>query len=246
MNYSSTSTPWGKSQGGHSHFPGMVFYHTAGHGGLKVDARLNRQIPLPFRNLDGWYEEDCEYAIPVWWFHDKIVAFTLEHQAHRLDGYNCTPLEHWTKFPRQRFEDSVREWSAAAWAIHTGIDLEDEVRQRSIQRWAGPHYDQSRLQEYVGHDVESYRKSLEFILAKREPVPFIVGDVIPLVENCSVAELTVTSVKPALGTDSTGKLWRISRKLIAWSRFPRSAASILHRPKRVTASGRAALLLANI
>lgn len=60
---SSTSTPWGKSQGASVYVEKGIYLHTtARHGGMKVYAKLNRQIPEPYRNEDGWYEEDCEFS----------------------------------------------------------------------------------------------------------------------------------------------------------------------------------------
>lgn len=56
-------TPWGESQGVEVYAEKGIYLHsTAGHGGFKVFARLNREIPAAYRNEDGWYEEDCEYA----------------------------------------------------------------------------------------------------------------------------------------------------------------------------------------
>lgn len=245
MNYRGISTPWGPSQGGYSRLPGTTEYHTAGHGGMKVASHLNRQIPLPFRNLDGWYEEDCECSIPLWWFHERFVAHTTQHQADKMHGYLYPPMEHWSKFTKAYFEKSVREWQAAAWAVYTGLDMEDEVRERSRKNWTAPHFDAGRLEEFIASDIASYHRQLEFILAKREPVSLAVGDVLPL-DNCQIAELTIQSLKPMLGRDAGGQLWRIPRKLIAWARFPRSAATALHRPARRTPARRAALALTSI
>lgn len=58
---SSTSTPWGKSQGATVYVEDGIYKHsTASHGGMKVYAKLNKLIPEPYRNKDGWYEEDGE------------------------------------------------------------------------------------------------------------------------------------------------------------------------------------------
>jgi len=60
-------TPWGQSEGATVYVENGIYFHsTPGHGGFKVFAKLNREIPEPYRNADGWYEEDCEYA--------KVVA----------------------------------------------------------------------------------------------------------------------------------------------------------------------------
>jgi hypothetical protein len=38
----------------------------AGHGGIKLDRVRNALIPDVFRKEGGWYEEDCEWAIPMY------------------------------------------------------------------------------------------------------------------------------------------------------------------------------------
>jgi hypothetical protein len=61
-----TNTPWGKAQSRDIiSDEGIEFYSTAGHGGYKVSAQLNRLIPKVFRAAGGWYEEDCAWSI-VW------------------------------------------------------------------------------------------------------------------------------------------------------------------------------------
>ena len=71
-------TPWGTAQtvtqiGAH-----VYFVSTASHGGVKLPAQLNRQIPDYLRRASGWYEEDCDWAIPfaclppATWFPEQI------------------------------------------------------------------------------------------------------------------------------------------------------------------------------
>ncbi|MDX1744810.1 MAG: hypothetical protein R3324_02635 [Halobacteriales archaeon] len=73
-------TPWGEAQTAYTYAEGVVFYSCAGHGGVKVNKPLNRLIPEPLRNEDGWYEEDCESRIP-WYFllHDEGSAEPIKH-----------------------------------------------------------------------------------------------------------------------------------------------------------------------
>jgi len=57
------NTPWGASQYSTVYIEGgIVFHGTASHGGFKVYAKYNKQIPDYMRNKDGWYEEDCEWC----------------------------------------------------------------------------------------------------------------------------------------------------------------------------------------
>jgi len=55
-------TPWGESQGCTVYGPGVKAHSTAGHGGFQVFSKVNKVIPEPYRNADGWYEEDAEWA----------------------------------------------------------------------------------------------------------------------------------------------------------------------------------------
>jgi hypothetical protein len=53
-------TPWGKSDHKHVYAPGIVFYGTPGHGGIKVSKHVLAVMPPQYVNRSGWYEEDCE------------------------------------------------------------------------------------------------------------------------------------------------------------------------------------------
>ena len=86
-----TQTPWGKAQHSKVITRGIIFYSTAGHGGIHVSAGKNKLIPAALRRDDGWYEEDCEA--------DKVVMsfpalFTLEQVAGARKGVK-------TWFPHQ-------------------------------------------------------------------------------------------------------------------------------------------------
>lgn len=65
-------SPWGKVQDAYELAPGIVSVSTAGHGGIKVSPTLNKKIPLVARTRGGWYEEDCEWAIPYFVFSADI------------------------------------------------------------------------------------------------------------------------------------------------------------------------------
>lgn len=62
--YEGMSTPWGKAQEVRVIVEGVGSVHTAGHGGIKLDRKRNAQIPNYMRKPGGWYEEDCDWAIP--------------------------------------------------------------------------------------------------------------------------------------------------------------------------------------
>lgn len=69
----STSTPWGASQYSESLCRGIVSYGTAGHGGVHLSPTRNMVIPEYMRNANGWYEEDCEWAIAATIFPEAWV-----------------------------------------------------------------------------------------------------------------------------------------------------------------------------
>jgi hypothetical protein len=72
--YEGMRTPWGPAQSVRLYIPGLGFASTAGHGGIKLDAARNRLIPPYMRRSGGWYEEDCEWAIPFVVFANELVA----------------------------------------------------------------------------------------------------------------------------------------------------------------------------
>jgi hypothetical protein len=51
---------------------GIDSVSTAGHGGIKLSPERNAAIPKEFRQDGGWYEEDCEAAIPMLFFADDL------------------------------------------------------------------------------------------------------------------------------------------------------------------------------
>lgn len=58
-----TSTPWGAAQYSEQYARGIMSYGTAGHGGIHLSPTRNMVVPEYMRAADGWYEEDCEWAI---------------------------------------------------------------------------------------------------------------------------------------------------------------------------------------
>jgi hypothetical protein len=58
-------SPWGAVDHGERICEGMFFVSTASHGGFKLAAKHNVLIPAAFRREGGWYEEDCDAAIPM-------------------------------------------------------------------------------------------------------------------------------------------------------------------------------------
>jgi len=67
-------TPWGTSEKAIPVAPGLVWHHTAGHGGLAVSRALaDRHLSdyarsAPYVHCQGgfyWFEEDCAWGLPI-------------------------------------------------------------------------------------------------------------------------------------------------------------------------------------
>lgn len=79
------NSPWGKIQHVTVLNESIAACSTAGHGGIKVYRSLNKLIPKPLRSpwgvetnryTTGWYEEDCECTIPLYFLFDHLpVAY---------------------------------------------------------------------------------------------------------------------------------------------------------------------------
>ena len=107
-----TTTPWGTAQHSKRYARGIVFYSTAGHGGLHVSPGRNMQVPEALRIADGWYEEDCDCAL-------VIVAFPQF-------------------FPAEEYAaaiQSVRDWHPDRYEKHFGVELRaDESYMKRIEQ----------------------------------------------------------------------------------------------------------------
>ena len=94
-----TRTPWGMSDYREELAPGIIWYGTPSHGGCHLDPCANSKIHDAWRRADGWYEEDCDWA---------IVAFHFP-QAFLKDY-------------RQAI-DTLRNWHPKAYMQVTGVEL---------------------------------------------------------------------------------------------------------------------------
>ena len=72
-------TPWGIADENIELIEGVTLYETEGHGGYHVCSTLNKLIPTPFRNEDGFYEEDVEILIPQYFLFDLL--------KNHIDGF---------------------------------------------------------------------------------------------------------------------------------------------------------------
>ncbi|WP_251153605.1 hypothetical protein [Cellulosimicrobium sp. Marseille-Q4280] len=106
-------TPWGPAQNVYDIAPGIAEVSCAGHGGIKLSKERNREVPPALRNASGWYEEDCEAAIPMWAFHEEYAAHrqSADHGASDMGDPGYVLM---TSAAR------VREWFPDAWTKATG------------------------------------------------------------------------------------------------------------------------------
>lgn len=76
-----SSTPWGAADHVSMVAPGIYSVGTPSHGGMKVTAARNRGIDQRWRSTGGFYEEDCEQAIPILTYQDEFEKNLVDH-AH--------------------------------------------------------------------------------------------------------------------------------------------------------------------
>jgi len=106
-----TSTPWGASQGSNQIARGIVFYHTARHGGIHLSPTRNEQVPAFMRRTNGWYEEDCEWSIPAIVFMDEFIADATKDEEISADEY------------RSIVENTFKHWYPDEYEEYYGISL---------------------------------------------------------------------------------------------------------------------------
>lgn len=94
------SSPWGSIDGISPLGPDACSVSTPSHGGIWVSPEANARIPAAFRAASGWYEEDCDYAIPF--------AFLGLHNSEAQ---------------RENALESLRHWNPDAYEAHTGRKL---------------------------------------------------------------------------------------------------------------------------
>jgi len=92
-------SPWGKIDSVTTPFRGIHIVSTSGHGGIKLSNVWNNQTPEVFRNKNGWYEEDCEAYIPMYFF----------------PGYFSLYYEKGMYEMKQISEDGLKRWFPTEW-----------------------------------------------------------------------------------------------------------------------------------
>ncbi len=80
-------TPWGPTQESTPFGPGIVLHSTAGHGGFKLDAERNAQVPSEWRVESGWYEEDVDALVVAITFPDRFPGHDQEEMKETLEKW---------------------------------------------------------------------------------------------------------------------------------------------------------------
>lgn len=115
--HSRAHTPWGTSQGATIYADGVTVHSTAGHGGFHLSSDRNGKVNPMLRARDGWYEEDCGWA---------IVAITFPHL--------------FTSFERRCAERTVKDGWPDAWEAIFGTILQPgESREKDRRAFEARH-----------------------------------------------------------------------------------------------------------
>jgi len=146
-----SQSPWGTIDGVTTILEGMWFVSTSSHGGIKLSLERQEQIPDYLRRLSavgwalkgGWYEEDCEWAIPYVVFeaelkekgrgigkelwdtqmHRKTLRTWYPDEYERFYGVTLKPGESGLRDERVFYAEHFEDWIA----ICAKGDWADEV-----------------------------------------------------------------------------------------------------------------------
>lgn len=119
------ATPWGPSQVATRYGEGITCFDTASHGGFFLDEKRNAAMHPALRLQDGWYEDDCDWALVATGYPDlftdrerKSADKTLrDWHPDGWEGFYGRPLERSESFARDRegFEgDHAEDWIVIA------------------------------------------------------------------------------------------------------------------------------------
>jgi hypothetical protein len=102
-----TSTPWGTAQYSEQYARGIMSYETARHGGVHLSPTRNMVVPEYMRNANGWYEEDCEWAIPATIFPEAWVKHYGSEDILKI--IKSTMLSYYPDFYEKFYNVEVKE-----------------------------------------------------------------------------------------------------------------------------------------
>ena len=128
------SCPWGAIQQTESFERGISFVSTAGHGGLRISKgyahnHLSRLAISCATYTDEnylWYEEDCDYAIPLYEL-DYLWGIVFKR-----DKRNTTYAQR-----KASLESTIKYWNTK-YAMDKGIPMQDN-EQFCCKNWSINH-----------------------------------------------------------------------------------------------------------
>lgn len=130
-------TPWGEPQHITNFAPGIDVVDCEGHGGMKLSPERNKEIPSYARNRNGWYEEDCEYYIPSFFYPEETRPTTRR-------GYSeDRSVEEW----KETAAEGMKNWHPDAYEKFTGETIPPGVSHtKDAAQWAKQSADQWHVQ----------------------------------------------------------------------------------------------------
>jgi hypothetical protein len=104
-------SPWGVIQQSTKLITGASFVSTASHGGLRISKGLYDKFPAPVKAIIEkdqficfysnyyWFEEDCAFAVPVYFFDTLFEIFKDKyHFAHGKEKVKEIILQYMPDF----------------------------------------------------------------------------------------------------------------------------------------------------
>lgn len=118
-------SPWGKVQNAvqFAEMEDCWRISTSSHGGIKLSPKMNKEIPKLFRRSGGWYEEDCEAAIPLHFLKkqpDAIPVLKNYFWRNYEQFFNCSIPEEESQTKRidMHEEKNKNNWCVISCSPH--------------------------------------------------------------------------------------------------------------------------------
>lgn len=103
------STLWGRAQVSRQFADGIILHSTASHGGFHLAEKANPTIHPLFRNDDGFYEEDCEWAKVAHAFPQVFTAYERRLADRTLRDYYPDAYERVTGVTLNGGQSHIRD-----------------------------------------------------------------------------------------------------------------------------------------